>query len=155
VAARLARRHVARATWANDGKGVPPTPNLACFLAGDTVDGRQPKWVMPLMAMPAGQQATWTCQRWLWRHGSLQLTAIDGITCQETCRIWGWRHPLAIVGPGGTCHVSPGQTCRHSEVVSFDNIFQRWSFLPFHWCRWLDLSKIRGENETRGRYFSI
>jgi hypothetical protein len=33
VAARLARRHVARAAWANDGKGVPPSPNLAWLSA--------------------------------------------------------------------------------------------------------------------------
>jgi hypothetical protein len=54
VVARLARRHVARAAWANDGKGVPPTPNPACFLAGDAVDGRQPKWAMPQMPTLAG-----------------------------------------------------------------------------------------------------
>jgi hypothetical protein len=59
VAACLARRHVARAAWANDGKGVPPSPKPACFLAGDAIDGRQPKWAMPPMPTPAGATQEW------------------------------------------------------------------------------------------------
>jgi hypothetical protein len=37
VAARLARRHVARATWANNGKQVPLEPKPVCHLPGDAV----------------------------------------------------------------------------------------------------------------------
>jgi hypothetical protein len=65
------------------------------------------------------------------------------LTGQAACRVWHWRHALAVIGPGGTCHVPPGQTCRHQEVVSFDKYFQSWSFLTFRWCRWSNVSKIR------------
>jgi hypothetical protein len=40
VAARLVRRHVERAAWANDGKGVPPSPKPTCLVAGDAIAGR-------------------------------------------------------------------------------------------------------------------
>jgi hypothetical protein len=40
VAARLARRHVARAAWADAGMGVPPQPTPACGLAADSVRRR-------------------------------------------------------------------------------------------------------------------
>jgi hypothetical protein len=33
MAARLPRRHVARAAWANAGTTLPPLPNPACGLA--------------------------------------------------------------------------------------------------------------------------
>jgi hypothetical protein len=42
VAARLARRHVERAAWANDGKGVPPSPKPACLLPSTAVRGGGP-----------------------------------------------------------------------------------------------------------------
>jgi hypothetical protein len=60
-----------------------------------------------------------------------------------TCQKWRWRQGGAGAGPGGTCHVSPGQGCRHSEVVFFDKYFQRWSFLTLRWRRWSYVSKIR------------
>jgi hypothetical protein len=50
----------------------------------------------------------------------------------RTCRKWEWRHPPAGTGPGGTCHVSAGQGCRHSRGFFFGNDFQRWSLLTFH-----------------------
>jgi hypothetical protein len=68
-----------------------------------------------------------------------------------TCRVWWRRQGGAGFGPGGTCHVSPGPGCRHSQVVFFDKIFQRWSFLSFHWCRWSLLSKIR---QTEASYIA-
>jgi hypothetical protein len=40
VAAHLARRHVARAAWAEARKRVPPLPTPACQLPGDAVDCR-------------------------------------------------------------------------------------------------------------------
>jgi hypothetical protein len=86
--------------------------------------------------------ATWTCRPPHWRQGPLGVTALAGDVSTATCRHWPRRQGLAGTGPGGTCHVSPGQGCRHSQVVFFDKFFQRWSFLPFHWCRWSDMSKI-------------
>jgi hypothetical protein len=62
---------------------------------------------------------------------------------QVSCRLSLWRHHLAGFGPGGTCHVSPGQGCRHRQVVFFSKLFQRWSFLTIHWRRWSDSSKIQ------------
>jgi hypothetical protein len=40
---------------------------------------------------------------------------------------------LAATGIGGMCHVSPGTSCRHEEVVIFGKKFLRWSFL----IRWV------------------
>jgi hypothetical protein len=40
VAARLARRHVARAAWADAGMGMPPQPTPACGLAVNSIDCR-------------------------------------------------------------------------------------------------------------------
>jgi hypothetical protein len=59
-------------------------------------------------------------------------TSSNGCRRQQTCRLWGWRHPHAVVGLGGTFHVSPGQTCRHRQVVFFAKKFQTWSFLTLH-----------------------
>jgi hypothetical protein len=59
-----------------------------------------------------------------------------------TCRVWHWRQGGAGFDIGGTCHVSPRQGCRHSQVVLFDKNFQRWSFLAFQWRRWSYVSKI-------------
>jgi hypothetical protein len=91
---------------------------------------------------PALAEATSTCRNPPRRQGPPALMVTDGIICQATCRCWLWRQVGAVVGPGSTCHVSPGQTCRHPGVVSFDKKFQRWSFLLFHWCRWSNASKI-------------
>jgi hypothetical protein len=124
VAARLARRHVARAAWAKDGKDMPPQPTPArclpwpsspsplesgpCRLSSrrhaDVAACHHRRWRHPLEPASRRQPATSPCRRWHWRHGPLRLTAV---TCQQTCRLWGWRHPLAVVGPGGMCHVSP------------------------------------------------
>jgi hypothetical protein len=46
VAARLARRHVARAAWAKDGKDMPPQPTPARCLPW-------PKWAMPALFQAA------------------------------------------------------------------------------------------------------
>jgi hypothetical protein len=73
--------------------------------------------------------------------GPTRVTAVDSVVRQETCRRWGWRQGLAGFGPGGTWHVSPGQTCRHWDVVLFDNFFCRWSFLTFDSHRWFFSSK--------------
>jgi hypothetical protein len=40
VAVCLARRHVARAAWADAGMGMPPQPTPTCGLAVDSVDRR-------------------------------------------------------------------------------------------------------------------
>jgi hypothetical protein len=64
---------------------------------------------MPVLTLAAC--ATQAC--WIWRQGPPALTGGDDVTWQVTCRFWLKRHVIAVVGPGGTCHVSPGQTCRH------------------------------------------
>jgi hypothetical protein len=85
-----------------------------------------------------------------WCHVTMPATVMaagpagaDGGNGAATCRKWHWRHPPAGAGPGGTCHVSPGQACRHRELVFFDKKFQRWSFLALRWRRWSYVSKIR------------
>jgi hypothetical protein len=121
---RLGRRRHGGAATANAGTSA-------------AVDGRSKRWVLPPLPNPAGM-----------RHVTLPATAKaacpTAVTCQPTCRTWGWRHPHAGVGPGGTCHVSPGQTCRHPQGVLFDKKFRRWSFLAFHSHKWSYVSKIRG-----------
>jgi hypothetical protein len=87
------------------------------------------------------QASTSACRHLPRRHGPPGLTAANVDVSTGTCWRWQRRHALAGTGPGGTCHVSPGQGCRHSEVVFFGKFFQRWSLLPFHWCRWSLLSK--------------
>jgi hypothetical protein len=89
-----------------------------------------------------GMLATSPCRNWGRRQGPLGQTAGNGAVCTATCRRWLWRQAPAGTGPGGTCHMSPGQGCRHSELVFFGKKFQRWSFLSFHWCRWSHMSKI-------------
>jgi hypothetical protein len=75
-------------------------------------DGRVP--ALPLAAgrhvvVPAMGEAAWpTCPNGHQRR-----------RCPATCRRWLWRHPPAGTGPGGTCHVSPGQGCRHPQEVLF------------------------------------
>jgi hypothetical protein len=88
------------------------------------------------------QGATSPCRKQGWRQGPHALTAVDGVNCQATCWRWLWRHPHAGVGPGGTCHVSPGQMFRNREVVFFDKYFHRWFFLILRWRRWSYVSKI-------------
>jgi hypothetical protein len=86
--------------------------------------------------------ATWTCRHPPRRHGPHGLTPFDGGTSQVPCRRCQRQQALAGTGPGGTCHVSPGQGCRHRQVIFFVKLFQKWSFLTIHWRRWSDSSKI-------------
>jgi hypothetical protein len=132
MAARLARRHVARAAWADAGMGVPPQPTPARLL---------PSVTMRHVILPPLPKAAWhpaaTAKGGMahYRHCLSGMchsscathpaaTAKGGMAhhrhCLSTCRTWGWRHPHAGVGPDGTCHVSPGQTCRHPQGVLFD-----------------------------------
>jgi hypothetical protein len=89
-----------------------------------------------------GRGATSPCRLWRRRHGPLPLTPSPARPSQAKCRRWEGRHPPAGTGPGGTCHVSPGQGCRHSAGVFFGKKFQRWSFLTLRWRRWSYVSKI-------------
>jgi hypothetical protein len=95
------------------------------------------------------------------RQGPPGQTVVNGDVATATCRVWQRRQGGAGIGPGGTCHVSPGQGCGHSQVVFFDKFFQRWFFLPFHWCRWCHVSKIRvtipftGQAGTLSRFLSL
>jgi hypothetical protein len=84
------------------------------------------------------QAATQTC-----RHppGGRAHSA-NGDGRQATCRCCRWRQVRAVIGPGGTLHVSPAHSCRHRWVVLFDKFIQEWSFLTIHWCSWSLLSKI-------------
>jgi hypothetical protein len=140
MAAPLPKRHVARAANAKAGTTLPPMPNPACCRAntvvGPAANGKpgMSTWHMhetnqPLAPLPRVPAIT-VAARW---HG-----------CgTATCRRGHWRQAPAGTGPGGTCHVSPGQGCRHSEGVFFGKYFQRWYLLTFYWCRWSLLSKIR------------
>jgi hypothetical protein len=74
--------------------------------------------------------ATWTCRHPHWRQAPQRLMALAGNDATATCRHPHWRQALAAIGPGGTCHVSPGAGVPpltgglfwqiFSEVVSFD-----------------------------------
>jgi hypothetical protein len=106
------------------------------------------------------------CRLCRWRHVPAHLagsagggmahlgqTAVWGRRWPATCRRWVWRHPPAGTGPGGTCHVSPAQGCRHSEGVFFGKNFQRWSFLTLRWRSWSYMSKIPTTTSSTRRSF--
>jgi hypothetical protein len=71
VAARLARRHVARAAWANAGMWVPPSPSPARRLAGDGGGACR------LSRCRQGDVAH-ACRIWQWRQDPPLRTAVDG-----------------------------------------------------------------------------
>jgi hypothetical protein len=127
-------------TWPCRHAATPPLATWTC---------RHPHWRQALATWtcrhPHWRQAlaTWTCRHPHWRQAPQRLVASTSDVATATCRNWERRQALAGIGPGGTCHVSPGQGCRHSEGVFFGKYFQRWSLLPFYWCRWSLLSKIR------------
>jgi hypothetical protein len=115
-------RHV----WSGDTWHVPlePTPAWGCrHPQVRHVDRQWRWWAMPPLAVAAGWRGachaafgsggrmTWRmpCRLWQWRQDDVA----HGRRWQQMCRRWLWRHPHVGVGPGGTCHVSPGQTCRH------------------------------------------
>jgi hypothetical protein len=107
-----------------------------CTSQGCRRGSRVPAAVEAAPAMPA-------CRYWLRRQGPLKETAVDDVTRQGICRRWARRHVPTGFGPGGRWHMSPGQTCRHPEMIFFDNFLDRWSFLRFHWRSWSLLSKIK------------
>ena len=43
---------------------------------------------------------------------------------------------------GGRRHVSAGEPAATTNVVLFDNLFRRWSFLPFRFSMWSVMSKF-------------
>jgi hypothetical protein len=63
--------------------------------------------------------STSACRHLPKRHGPPGLTAANIDVSTGTCRNCQRWQALAGTGPGGTCHVSPGQGCRHSLLVFF------------------------------------
>jgi hypothetical protein len=121
VAAPLARRHVARAVRASAGRplspagwALPPSSlparydvstmlysqvNIACQATSPAANGGGGMVLPP--HLPPMVVAAWCCH----------LTSDYRM---PGCRQWQRRQGPAGTGPGGTCHVSPSQGCRHS-----------------------------------------
>jgi hypothetical protein len=126
VAARLARQHVARAAWANDGKGVPPSPKPACLLAGDEVGHA---------AKANAGRVTWLVAAWRQAPGGAATASGGRLPRQHAAwRRAGMAHfghgrQRAGVGCGGMSLPSLAQaaraTCRLARRAATDG----WSFL--------------------------